>query len=412
MRVLILGLNYAPEEIGIGRYTTGMARALADAGHEVEVVAGKPYYPEWRVPSAFARPGWLRDCDGSLRVIRCPHYVPSDPTGAKRVAHHASFAAAAAVPAIMAARRLRPDIVIAVAPSLISAPVAKAAAQVAGAQTWLHVQDFEVEAAFATGLVGASGRIARIARRFERAAMGGFDRYSSISPAMCAKLVAFGIPAERVLEMRNWAEVDSVRVLNAPSPFRAEWGITARHVALYSGNVSHKQGVGILLDAARRLAHRDDLAFVVCGSGPQMERFRKDAAGLANVHLHPLQPIARVGDLLGLATVHLLPQLGGAADLVLPSKLTNMLASGRPVVATAAPSTGLADEVDGCGVVTPPEDAAAFAAAIQQLCDDESLRTRLGQSARRRAEERWSKHAILEGLLHELTAFAAGKLES
>ncbi|HET8612497.1 MAG TPA: glycosyltransferase, partial [Sphingomonas sp.] len=103
----------------------------------------------------------------------------------------------------------------------------------------------------------------------------------------------------------------------------------------------------------------------------------------------------RLGELLGLADVHLLPQIVGAADLVLPSKLTNMLASGRPVVATAAPGTGLADEVEGCGIVTPPGDAAAFAAAIERLIDDPGERARLGRAARTRAEERWSRAGVL-----------------
>ena len=74
--------------------------------------------------------------------------------------------------------------------------------------------------------------------------------------------------------------------------------------------------------------------------------------------------LAKAIALLTLATALTLPQMAGAADLVLPSKLTNMLASGRPVVATAVAGTGLADEVEGCGVVTPPGDGAAFAGVV------------------------------------------------
>ena len=91
-------------------------------------------------------------------------------------------------------------------------------------------------------------------------------------------------------------------------------------------------------------------------------------------------------------------QLAGAADLVLPSKLTNMLASGRPVVATADAGTGLAGEVEGCGLIVAPGDEAAFAAAIERLIDDSPSRNRLGAAARRRAEERWEREAIISGL--------------
>ncbi len=101
---------------------------------------------------------------------------------------------------------------------------------------------------------------------------------------------------------------------------------------------------------------------------------------------------------MGLATIHLLPQLAGAADLVLPSKLTNMLASGRPVVATAAPGTGLAREVEGCGLVVEPGSAEAMARGITALVANRPLWEALARAARLRAEERWAKSKILERL--------------
>ena len=153
-----------------------------------------------------------------------------------------------------------------------------------------------------------------------------------------------------------------------------------------------------MLEAARRLRGRTDLTFVVCGEGPNRATLEAAAADLGNIRFHDLQPRERLSDLLSLASVHLMPQLPGAADLVLPSKLTNMLASGRPVVATAAPGTSLALEVDGCGLVTHPGDSEAFARGIERLLDDRALAATCGKAARNRAEERWAKGPILERL--------------
>ena len=111
-------------------------------------------------------------------------------------------------------------------------------------------------------------------------------------------------------------------------------------------------------------------------------------------------------ELLELAAVHLLPQVDAAADLVLPSKLANMLLSGRPVIATALAGTGLFDEVDGCGVAVPPGDAAALAAAVVRLADDPALAARLGAAARTRAAERWSREAILAEFERRLATLA------
>src|SRR5690606_21471760 len=190
--------------------------------------------------------------------------------------------------------------------------------------------------------------------RFEKIMVSLFDRASSISPEMCDRLVSLGMPSSEVHELRNWADISHISPMAESSTLREEWGIKAPHVALYSGNIGNKQGIEVIVDAARQLQHRQDIAFVICGEGSYRAMLEQRAAGLANVILKPLQPIDRLNDLLNLATVHLLPQKADAADMVLPSKLTNMLASGRAVVATAYPGTGLAREVEDCGVIVPP----------------------------------------------------------
>ena len=86
------------------------------------------------------------------------------------------------------------------------------------------------------------------------------------------------------------------------------------------------------------------------------------------------------------ADIHLLPQRADAADLVMPSKLNGILASGRPVVATARAGTEVANVVAGCGVVVACDDAAAFTDAVLALADDAPRRETLGRAARAYAE--------------------------
>jgi colanic acid biosynthesis glycosyl transferase WcaI len=149
MNVLIIGLNYAPEPVGIGPYTTGMAQALADAGHAVTVVCGKAYYPRWELHQDHRAPGVLRSVENGVTVMRVPIYVPAQPSGAKRLVHHLTYMLRAIPSALRAARVRRPDVVICIAPSLISVVAARLVAWRTTARLWLHIQDFEVEAAFA-----------------------------------------------------------------------------------------------------------------------------------------------------------------------------------------------------------------------------------------------------------------------
>jgi colanic acid biosynthesis glycosyl transferase WcaI len=394
MKLLILGLNYAPEPVGIGPYTSGLAEALARRGHRVTVIAGKPYYPQWRLyegyhddPSATIESG--------VAVTRVPHFIPAHPTGPKRILHHLSFAVATHVP-MMRAARTGPDLVFTVAPSLLSVPVAARAARAASAPLWVHVQDFEVEAAFATGLMGQATLAGRLARATENRFLTIADVVSSIGPRMCDKLLVKGIPAERIFELRNWSDPDFDFGHADPAGYRQEWQLGDRHVALYSGNIGNKQGLELVIEAARQLAERQDIVFVICGEGPNRARLEQLAIGLANVRFHGLQPAERMADLLSLATVHLLPQIVGAADLVLPSKLTNILASGRPLIATATRGTGLHAEVEGCGLTTEPGDATAFATAVVGLIDQPGVRHAMGQAALRRADTHWSRESIID----------------
>lgn len=402
MDILFVGLNYAPEDVGIGPYSFELTQALANAGHSVRVVTAVPYYPGWRTFSGYRGMRWRQNFEHGISVLRCPIYVPAQPTGTKRILHHISFAISLALPVLWHVLRKRPNLVIAVAPSLIGSSVALAVSQIAGSRSWLHIQDFELEAAFATGLVASKGRAGRLGAAFEQLVLRRFDFVSSISPQMVSRLHEKGVPAEKTYELRNWADIDRVQPLDGPSPYQLTWDIQTPYVALYSGNIANKQGIEVVVEAARLLSNRNDLTFVICGEGPSRAALVAAASKLHNIQFHDLQPRDKLSQLLGLATVHLLPQLANAADLVLPSKLTNMLASGRPVIATAAAGTGLHDEVDGCGLTVPPGDAQAFAAAIEVAIDSPEARRRWGAAGRARAEERWSQSEICDRFITRL----------
>jgi colanic acid biosynthesis glycosyl transferase WcaI len=150
-----------------------------------------------------------------------------------------------------------------------------------------------------------------------------------------------------------------------------------------------------LVDAARRLSDRSDLRFVFCGDGSYRQVFVEKVKGLSNVTILPFQPSERLNDLLNLANIHLLPQRAGAADLVMPSKLTGMLASGRPVIATAHHGTQLARAVRGRGIVVPPGDLDAFVSALLELAADSDLRLMLGREVRKYALSHLNREEIL-----------------
>ncbi|KAA3619082.1 MAG: colanic acid biosynthesis glycosyltransferase WcaI [Proteobacteria bacterium] len=407
MRVVIVGLNFSPEPISTGRYSGEMATWLGDAGHWIKVVAAPPYYPAWRIFNGYRRWWYQSEIHSvspfTLQVVRCPTYVPARPSALRRIVHLLSFAASSA-PVALAARRWRPDIVLAVAPTILALPAAWAGARLAGCPVWLHVQDFEVGAAQGAGILKDNLAL-RLAARWERGFLRRCDRVSTISGPMMDSLARKGVAKDRRVLLPNWANTEGVYPAARSGKFLKDLGIAAdQQVVLYAGNMGEKQGLELVLEAARRLASETHLVFVMAGDGAARSRLEQQGRDLPNVRWLPVQPSERLNELLNLADVHVLPQRADVAGVVMPSKLTNMLASGRPVVATASPGMAIHEVVAGhnAGVVVEPGDVGALAAALLSLAADAGKRVRMGRNARAYAEDYLNKESILAQLEKEL----------
>jgi colanic acid biosynthesis glycosyl transferase WcaI len=410
LRILIYGLNYAPELTGIGKYTGELANWLSEKGHEVRVVAAPPYYPEWTIRSDYKRHYFLVERpEKGPTVYRVPLFVPKQPTGIKRLLHLASFAACS-VPIIVRSLFWKPDVVWTVAPALASAPVAVVASLLCGAQSWLHIQDFELEAAFELGIFSTNSLLQKLLGRIESLIFSSFDRVSSISKKMVDKAKTKCLDPNKVELLPNWVEVNDIFPLSTPNAYRASLDLRDKIVILYSGNMGEKQGLNIVAPVAREFVDDSRIHFVLCGEGAYRAALEQEVAGLPNVTLLMLQPLENLNELLNLADIHLLLQRPGAADLVMPSKLTGMFSSGKSVIATAASGTEVATAVAGRGLVIPPGDPAALIAAICVLAADENLRAELGRAGRAYAVSNLSRDSILGDFELRLLALAEANM--
>ena len=402
MRILIYGLNYEPEWVGTGKFTGEMARYLAQSGHAVHVVTAPPYYPTWRIRPGYSAWRYRRETLGGVDVIRCPLWVPRHPSGLTRLLHLLSFALSSA-PALLVQASWHPQLILAVAPTLAAAPAAWLSARLFGCPAWLHIQDFELEAALRLEMLPGMRPLARLLQQAESWLLNRFDHLSTISARMQERLWHQGIPAHKTSLLPNWVDCDEIFPHPGPHSYREQWDIPMDKILLlYAGSMGEKQGLELIIQAARQLQADPRLQFVLCGAGSSRQRLEELAAGLDNVRFVPLQPPEALTYLLHAADIHLLVQRPAAADLVMPSKLTGMLASGRPVLATAEPDTELARVVSQVGVCVPPENLDAFCAAVQQLADQPDLRARLGNLGRLYAEEHLDRRLVLSRLEAEL----------
>lgn len=250
--------------------------------------------------------------------------------------------------------------------------------------------------------------------RIERRILKSFDRVSTISAQMLHRLGTKGIAADRLREVRNWIDTSAILPADRATAFRQELGLDGTHlIGLYSGTMSNKQGLDLIVDTASMLEQsHPQIHFILCGDGPHKSQLMNMAAGRPNVHFLGLQPNERFSELLATADFHIIPQKAAAADLVLPSKLGGILSSNRPVIAMAEAGTGLANEVSDVGLVVPPGDSRGLASAVCRLNDDREFGHGLGDNARKRALERWDRRAIVDYWVREMTELADGETEA
>jgi colanic acid biosynthesis glycosyl transferase WcaI len=395
MRLLIIGINYAPEPAGNAPYTSGFAEHMAVRGHEVHVVTGMPHYPSWR-----KSPGrdW-ENGDGlrnGVHVHRRWHYVPSNPSALRRALYETSFLGSGASLLSLP----RPDAIVGVVPILSDGVLARIASRRFGAPYGLIFQDLMGQAAKQSGVAGGGavgglvsageGWIARGAAAVAIAAEG-FREYVQL----------LGVPAEKIVRVRNWNHTPSKSAIASHVRERLGWQEDS-FVCLHAGNMGHKQGLTAVIECARMAGNdRHQPMFVLAGDGSQRQELERKVSqyGLTNVRFLPTQSSQDYADLLGAADVLILNQSATVKDMSFPSKVASYVASGRPVVAAVAPDSAVARELEeaGAALVVEPGQADKLLAAISRLTDDELLRRRLVAAAGRYSRL-FSPEIALQGL--------------
>jgi colanic acid biosynthesis glycosyl transferase WcaI len=407
--LFLVSHNYFPEPTGIPYYNTAMAEWFVRQGWQVTVLTGVPHYPWWRVPEEYAARDYHRgrgdEVINGVTVRRVRHFVPAAPVSGKgRMRLDASYLKQwmQRIPQLAE----RPDIIVGVAPPYLMGGLLLTMRARWGVPVVYHVQDLQVDAALDLKMLPA--RFAGPLRWSERWQLERMDLVTACGRGMLPRLAAKGKLRLRPRHWPNWADIETMRPWGAAdgeNPERAALhGAEDSVRILYSGNLGKKQGLDVLLAAAHRWSDDPRLALTIAGAGAERVDIEAQVAEMPGVSVQDLRPAERLRALLCAADLHVIPQRREAADLVLPSKLLNILATGRPVVVTAVPGTELADTVlrANAGLVVPPEDPAALAAAVRTLAADPLRRRAMGEAGRRYAVAHLGADAVLGGIARDL----------
>ena len=361
-------MNYAPEELGVGRYTGAIGAYLAARGWQVEVVTAVPHYPDWTARTGFRNWYSVERREGA-RITRAPLLLRRQMRGLWRLIAPLSFAFLSAPIMLWRVLRCRPQIVLCVEPTLFALPLALLATLLGRARCVLYVQDLEIDSAFAMRHLRGLG-LKRLAHLIEAGLSRRFHSVITISHKMAASLAARGIDPGSISVVRNWFDFGALGPSLAQAAYRRRLGIAdGAFVMLYAGSIGAKQGLDAILEVVVHFKNDDRLMFVVAGDGPEREKLQARYGAAPNVKFLPPAPESELGDLLGVADVHVLSQTPRVGDSVFPSKLAGIIASGRRAIVMAAPGSELHDVVAGHAIIVTPGDTQSLAAAITAAMD-------------------------------------------
>jgi colanic acid biosynthesis glycosyl transferase WcaI len=414
VKIILWGINYAPESTGIAPFNRELCDDLAGRGHEVSAVSAFSYYPIWRKRPEDRGVIYRTETVGRVRLHRCWCYVPARVTTLRRIAHELSYCTLSALRILTLPRA---DVYVVVSPPLALGFFAWIATRLKRSRFIFHVQDLQPDAAVGLGML-KRGWLVRGLYALERLAYAKAAAVSGISAGMIAAFEAKGVPAGRRIMLPNWMR-DGAVVRRDPSSraaARKKFGVREGVLlAIYAGNLGKKQSLEILGEAAGLLAgaaaSNPAVQMIIAGDGAgraDLERVLA-AAPQAAVQLLPLLSDDDYAALLAAADVALITQAAGTGQFFFPSKLLSVLAAGLPVVAVADETSELAAAVrEGAfGCTVAPGNAPELAAVLRQAAGD---RIQLNRWAERtRWIQKYARDRVLPRFEEALKSVAEGR---
>jgi glycosyltransferase involved in cell wall biosynthesis len=383
MKILLLNQFFPPDLAPTGQMAADLAEDLVAAGHSVSVLASRgSYLGGERLP---ARSTWR-----GVEVHRVAATSLGKATLAHRALDYASFYASAG---FALSRMAKHDVVVTMTtPPLISAVGAAATRKRSKLVYW--VQDLYPEIAVAFGALTERAPTTRAMAALSRKVMAASASVVVLGGEMKGRAVQAGAAPDRVTVIPNWADGEVIRPVPLDSnPLREDLAQGARSVVLYSGNIGRAHDVTTLVEAAKLLALRTDIAFVFQGDGAKRAELALATRGLPNVRFVPYQPREKLSESLSAADLHLITMAPNVLGLLEPSKLYGVMAAGRPSVYVGPERSEVACTIreEQIGACVENGDAAGLVDAILTRVAEPSRGREEGARARAAFDRSYSR---------------------
>lgn len=394
-KITIIGINYFPEDSAIGLYTTQKAENFVRKGYQVTVITGFPYYPQWEIQEKYkSKPYFTRETINGVNVLRCRQYVPVNPTFFKRILHLITFTLGSFANLF---RVSNPDLVISIVPFTSSILLGWFLKLRYKSKLWVHVQDFEFDAALQTGVSNKGKGIYSFLFKLEKWLLSKANVSSTISDSMLTRL-GTKTKSEKFF-LPNWIDENNI---NPETAIQHKYFTSNKKHILYSGNIGDKQDWNTFIQFCKDL---DDSKYevIIVGDGAKKAWLVEQIKKINIVSFYPPVEYEELSSLLCSADLHVLFQKSNVIDTVMPSKILGMMASGKP-------SLVLGSEHSEVRTIFRNSNAGLFfnnyskslISKLDRLMNDPLECKKMGEDARNFVISKFSKEYVLAILIQKV----------
>ncbi len=274
------------------------------------------------------------------------------------------------------------------------------------AELVLLVHDVYPEVLAAAGMIQSNSVSFRLVQRCVRWLYRGVALVVVLGRDM-ANLAATKCDPRKVRVIPNWADLEEVspESIGVENPLRNACGLRDSFVVQYCGNMGRTHGLECLLHAAGRAM--PDTHYLLIGSGARKEWLKRQITvlGLSNVTVLPRCPRERLSEYLNACDLAVISFLAGMNGVSVPSRMYNVMAAGRPILAIADTSSELAMVVteERIGWVVAPGDIDGIVRAVDEARTNPALLRDMGIRARKVVEEKYNLPRVI-GMYRDMFA--------
>jgi len=399
MKVLILNQAFYPDVVSSAQHAADFACALTEAGHKVTVICSRRAYDE--SATVFPR----RQIWKGIRIKRVGSTAFGKAARWRRAIDFATFNAACTLRLLFSRRA---DVIVALTSPPLLAFVAALAVPLKAKRLVFWSMDLNPDQAIAARWLCPESRMARLFSYLSLYSLRKADRIIALDRFMKQRIQAKGVDEAKIIVIPPWSHDEYVRFDPAGrEEFRARHGLTQKFVVMYSGNHSPCHPLDTLLQAAERLANREEIVFCLVGGGSVFRTIRREVGlrGIRNIICIPYQPISELSASLSAADLHIVVMGDPFVGIVHPCKIYNILAVGTPFLYVGPQESHVADILGR----QPRLGSAHRHGAVNEVVDSiTAAREQRGSISARTITEQFSSKRLVPEMVYAVEKLVRG----